>query len=259
MLHHFSKSWCLVFIALVATSALAESEWKPLFNGENLDGWTPKVLGYEAGDDPLETFRVEDGMIQVSYENYEGPFAGRFGHLFFDEPFSNYKLRVEYRFVGEQAEGGPGWALRNSGLMLHGQDPATMRKNQEFPVSIEVQLLGGDGENDRTTANMCSPGTHIEMDGRLKRSHCINSESETYHGEQWVTCEVEVRGNESIKHYINGALVMEYEKPQLDDRDGDGKELIENDDPMLSAGTISLQSESHPVHFRKVEIMELKE
>jgi len=257
MLTRITALSALAAVLLTSSAALAESEWKPLFNGENLDGWTPKIRGFELGEDPMGTFRVADGMIQVSYENYEA-FDGQFGHLFYKEPYSHYRLRIEYRFVGEQCEGGPGWALRNSGVMVHGQDPATMRKNQEFPVSVEVQLLGGDGENDRTTANMCSPGTHIEMDGRLKRAHCINSESETYHGEQWVTCEIEVRGNESIKHYINGALVMEYEKPQLDDRDGDGKELIQNDDPLLSSGTISLQSESHPVHFRKIEIMELE-
>lgn len=154
---------------------------------------------------------------------------------------------------------GPGWAFRNSGLMLHGQAPETMTKDQDFPASIEVQLLGGNGTDKRTTANMCSPSTNIERRGKLFKPHCANSKSETYHGDQWVTAEVEVRGDKSFKHYINGELVMEYQGPQLDPGDPVGKKLIEaqGGEVKLSGGSISLQSESHPCQFRKVEIMEL--
>lgn len=253
-----SITTCLGAFVLTIASVSHGAEWVSLFNGKDLDGWTPKIR-YEAfGEDKRETFRVEDGMITVSYENYDD-FKETFGHLFYKTEYSNYRLRVEYRFIGDQMHDGPGWAFRNSGLMLYGQDPKTMKDDQDFPASIEVQLLGGNGKEDRTTANMCSPSTHIERKGKLFRPHCANSESDTFHGDQWVTCEVEVRGDKSFKHFINGELVMEYEGPQLDPRDPVGKELVaaNGGEVKLSGGTISLQSESHPVQYRKVEIMEL--
>ena len=235
-------------------------EWQQLFNGKDLTGWTPKIKGFDVGENFGDTFRVEDGVLKVSYDKYEGPFRGRFGHLFYDKPFSNYVLRIEYRFVGEQAERGPGWAIRNSGVMIHGQTPETMRKDQDFPVSIEVQFLGGDGTNPRTTANLCTPGTNVVMDGKLHTQHCTNSSSETYHGDHWVTAEIEVHGNKVIRHKIDGKTVIEYSEAQLDDRDADGKRLLDEGKPkMISGGTISLQSESHPVEFRKVELRELTE
>ncbi|MCA9270403.1 MAG: DUF1080 domain-containing protein, partial [Planctomycetales bacterium] len=169
-------------------------EWLQLFNGKDLTGWKVKITGYPLGENFGDTFRVKDGAIQVGYEKYDD-FGGRFGHLFYETPFSNYIIRVEYRFTGEQCAGGPGWAFRNSGIMVHGQTPESMTKDQDFPVSIEVQLLGGKGEGERTTANLCTPGTHVVMDGKLVKRHCTNSASKTYHGDQWVTVEVEVRGS----------------------------------------------------------------
>lgn len=234
------------------------AKWISLFNGRNLDGWQAKVKGFKLGDNHQDTFRVENGVLRVAYDKYD-KFDDKFGHLFFKDKFSHYRLRAEYRFVGEQTPGGPGWALRNSGLMLHCQEPATMRRDQEFPVSIEVQLLGGDGQHDRHTANLCTPGTHVVMHEKLFTPHCTDSRSKTFHGDQWVTVEVEVRGNEIIQHFINGEPVLEYAKPQLDDRDADASALIKlnNGDPMLSEGYIALQAESHPVEYRTVELLPL--
>ncbi len=234
-----------------------DGEWVSLFNGKNLDGWTPKVTGYELGDNHADTFRVADGVIQVRYDKYT-EFGGKFGHLFYKEKFSHYRLKVEYRFVGEQCKGGPGWAMRNSGVMFHCQDPKTMRKDQEFPVSIEAQFLGGLGKGARTTNNMCSPGTNIVLGGKLFTTHCTNSKSKTYDGDVWVTAEIEVNGSGAVKHYVNGAVVLEYEKPQLDPKDADAKKLIKDDKVLIEEGYISLQAESHPVEFRKVEIKVLK-
>ncbi len=236
-----------------AADASHPGDWIPLFNGKNLDGWTPKITGYDLGENFANTFRVENGVLRVAYDGYS-EFGGKFGHLFYKEPFSNYVIRVEYRFVGQQTKGGPGWALRNSGMMLHCPAPTTMRKAQEFPVSIEVQLLGGDGQHPRTTMNLCTPGTHVMMGDKLIKQHCTDSRSKTFHGDQWVTAEVEVHGNEKIVHRVNGETVMEYERPQLDDSDADAKKLIRNGNTMLYGGYISLQAESHPVEFRKVEL-----
>ena len=251
-----------LLMVLRAASSFAEDdtpegEWRQLFNGKDLTGWKVKITGHELGDNFGNTFRVEDGLLKVAYDRYD-KFDGKFGHLFFAEPFSHYILRAEYRFVGKQVPGGPGWAVRNSGLMLHGQPPESMEKDQKFPVSIEVQLLGGGGSGNRPTANLCTPGTNVVMDGKLITRHCTNSKSKTYHGEQWVTVVVEVRGGNVIKHIVDGKTVLTYDKPQLDERDKQAKKLIEKNGKLLTGGSISLQSESHPVEFRKVELLEIK-
>jgi len=243
--------------AVFAGEAARKGDWIQLFNGKDLTGWKVKIKGHELGDNYKNTFRVEDGILKVVYDGYD-KFDGRFGHLFYEKPFSNYILRVEYRFVGKQVPGGPGWAFRNSGIMIHGQSPESMGKDQNFPVSIEVQLLGGGGSGNRPTANVCTPGTHVVMDGKLITRHCNSSRSKTYHGDQWVTVEVQVRAG-TIKHVIGGQTVMEYTDPQLDPNDADARKLIQGDDKMLRGGTISLQSESHPVEFRKVELRKLED
>lgn len=247
----------LLLLSAPAANA-GEGEWIQLFNGRNLDGWTAKVRGYEAGENFGNTFRVEDGLLKVGYDEYD-KFDRRFGHLFYKDTFSRYRLRVEYRFVGEQAPGGPDWAFRNSGLMIHGESPETMSQDQEFPVSIEVQLLGGRGSGERPTANLCTPGTHVVMEGELVKRHCTRSSSKTYHGDQWVTVEVEVRGGEVVKHIVEGETVLAYSKPQLDDGDPHARELAKKSGKILEGGTISLQSESHPIEFRKVELLPLKD
>lgn len=257
---------CLLTVGLLSVLAGAcfaapnpdKEEWIKLFNGKNLDGWTPKITGYETGVNFGNTFRVEHGVLKVSYDQYD-KFANRFGHLFYKDPFSYYRLVIEYRFVGEQAKEGPGWAIRNSGVMLHGQPAQTMKRDQDFPISIEVQFLGGNGKDKRTTANLCTPGTNVVRDGKLFTPHCVSSTSQTYHGEQWVRVEVEVLGDETIKHIIDGQTVLSYEQPQI------GGGTVTNYDPavkkdgmLLKEGSISLQSESHPIEFRKVELLNLK-
>ncbi|HUR54728.1 MAG TPA: DUF1080 domain-containing protein [Gemmataceae bacterium] len=234
-----------------------QTEWVPLFNGKNLDGWTPKITGYEAGVNHGDTFRVKDGVLCVSYDKYD-EFGTKFGHLFYKDTFSHYVLRVEYRFLGEQAKGGPGWAVRNSGVMFHAQSPQSMRKDQEFPVSIEAQFLGGVGRGARSTGNVCTPGTNMVMGGKLVTQHCTNSKSKTFNGDDWVTAEIEVNGGGKVVHRINGDVVLEYEQPQLDPKDEDGKKLIKDGKLLLESGYIALQAESHPCEFRKVEIKVLK-
>lgn len=251
----------LILLAAMAVHSCAGSqdeEWIQLFNGKDLSEWTVKITGYEVGENFGNTFRVEDGYLTVSYDQYDS-FDGRFGHIFYTEEFSHYRLRVEYRFIGEQVDGGPGWGVRNNGIMIHGQTPESMSLEQQFPVSVEVQLLGGDGTNPRPTANVCTPGTHIVMDGDLVTQHCNNSDSETYHGDQWVTVEVEVHGNTVVRHIVEGDTVLTYSEPQLDEEDADAKNLLQaGKAKMLTGGTISLQAESHPTQFRKIELLPLE-
>lgn len=264
-----NKLLAIVGLSLSASSVLAQSPgngsdvtatggWIALFNGNDLDGWIPKFTGRELGENYLDTFRVENGVFKVSYDSWTD-FDGEFGHIFYREPFSHYLLRLEYRFVGEQVTNGPGWAFRNNGIMLHSQDPQTMSLDQEFPVSIEAQLLGGNGRDDRATANVCSPGTHYRLDGELVTVHCTNSSSQTYHGDQWVTMEIEVRGSEVVRHVVNGETVFEYSGIQLDERDPDAQRLLASGaGPEVAGGFIALQAESHPTEFRRIDLLPLE-
>jgi hypothetical protein len=261
MIHRRLFSTVILLLVIALPAQAEEGEWIQLFNGKDLTGWTPKIRGYDVGENFAETFRVEDGLLTVSYDGYE-TFENRFGHLFYKDTFSHYRLRVEYRFIGEQCPGGPGWAVRNNGLMLHGQSPESMEKDQDFPVSIEVQLLGGTGTGEtgagqRPTANLCTPGTHVVIDGELITRHCTTSTAQTFHGDQWVTVEVEVRGNELVRHIVDGKTVLSYTQPQLDANHEQARKLIRNGDRMLREGTISIQAESHPTQFRKIELLPL--
>lgn len=239
------------------TQPISNDEWIQLFNGKDLDGWSPKIRGADFGSNFGNTFRVADSMLAVSYDQYD-EFNEQFGHIFYKEKFSYYVLDIEYRFTGEQCKGGPGWAIRNSGVMLHCQDPATIGKDQDFPISIEVQFLGGNGKDERTTANLCTPGTNVVMDQKLVTDHCVSSSSETFHGDQWVTVKVLVLGDSLIRHFAGGRKVLEYTQPQIGGGNvSDADPEVKKDGTLLSEGYISLQSESHPVAFRRVAIFDL--
>jgi hypothetical protein len=235
----------------------ASEEWIQLFNGKDMEGWTLKMTGYPLNENYNNTFRVEDGKLITRYDQYE-QFNGEFGHLFYDTPYSHYKLRVEYRIVGEQVPGGPEWAFKNSGVMFHSQSPESIPLIQDFPVCIEAQFLGGwgEGEGERPTGNLCTPGTNVVIDGELVTQHCINSTSGTYHGEEWVTFELVVRGDSIIHHIVDGDTVLTYSGPQI----GGGNVPEGYPDPEgtpVKSGYIALQAESHPFEFRKVELLDL--
>jgi hypothetical protein len=239
--------------------APATGDWVQMFNGRDLADWTIQFTTQELGVNFRDTFRVEDGLLKVRYDKWQ-KFDGEFGHLFYKQPFSYYRIAAEYRFVGDQVTGGPDWARRNNGLMLHAPDPTTMTRQQDFPISMEVQLLGGlSNGRPRSTANLCTPATHVVINGALVTTHCVNSKSKTYDGDQWVRVEVEVHGDELIRHRVDGQVVLEYSKPQI----GGGEvnfadPAIKVDGTPLTGGYIALQAETAPIDFRKVEIVDLE-
>jgi len=231
-------------------------KWVNLLEKNSLEDWIVKIKDHPVGDNFNETFIVEDSILKVDYIKYNDTFNNTFGHIYYKEPYSNYKLKLDYRFLDDQVADGEAWAYKNSGVMIHCEDPKNIGLEQGFPVSIEVQLLGGDGENERQTANLCTPGTHINIKDELVTEHCISSTSKTYHDDQWVHLEIEVYSDSLIRHFINGEKVMEYTKPIFGGEYSSESSMSLEGQPVKS-GYISLQSESHPIHFKNIELLEL--
>lgn len=258
--------WFLSLVLLTGHSSCApklhdanKNQWKSLFNGKDMNDWIAKINHHEVGENFGNTFRVEDGILKVRYDQY-GDFNDQFGHLYYKQPFSYYHLIVEYRFIDGWHQDAPAYTIKNSGVMFHSQDPKTMPRDQDWPISVELQFLAGLGDGEaRPTGNMCSPGTDVVYKGKIDPRHCINSSSKTYEGDQWVRAELIVLGDSLITHIINGDTVLQYSQPQI------GGGVVSNYDPamkqdgkLLKEGFIALQSEGQPIDFRRVEILNLE-
>ena len=269
------RSHFLFLLLLTSFSLIAqekeELEWIDLLNGTDLSGWDIKIAGHEINDNYLNTFRTEEGVLSINYDEYES-FDEKYGHLYYHQPYSYYRLKFEYRFLGNQLKGGAVWNVRNSGVMIHSQSAESNDLGQHFPVSVEVQLLGGlsDGK-ERTTGNICTPGTYVEMKEAAVMDHCINSNSKTYHGDQWVSVEVIVLGDSLIQHIVEGDTVITYHSPRVDEifvnEQTYNWEEAEIENPQdwkkqahskLKEGYIALQAESHPIEFREIQLVNLK-
>jgi hypothetical protein len=237
------------------SSIRAPSPWIPIFNGKDLEGWTMKIKGHPLGENFGDTFRVENGILSIRYDGYGDNFDNTFGALYFNKELSNYRLRVEYRFVGETAPGAPEWGYRDSGIQFQGQPPSTIGMDQQFPVCLEYNLHGGNGTEERPVGEICANGMFVEINGERNTSYCtLPTVQRTFHGDQWVTIEIDVKDG-VIKHYVNGEEILTYKNPVYDPQNEIAKTLIVNGDPKVTHGFISLQSNSHPIDFRKIELM----
>ena len=246
-------SLCPATLIFAQSPSAGREDWESIFNGKNLDGWVVKLAHHEVGDNFGDTFRVENGLIRVSYDHYP-EFNSRFGHLFYRKKLSHFRLRMDYRFYGEQMKDGPPYAKLNSGVMFHSQAPETILKEQNWPISVEAQYLAGG----RTTMNVCTPGTEIHRNGEMVKAHCTNSTSKIYANDEWVSIELEVLGAGRVRHFAGGQLVLEYERPMIGGGVAAGFDpAIKKDGTLLSDGYIGLQSESQPVEFRNVELLNL--
>ena len=257
---------CLLLLTPTATSgeelstARSPSEWISLFNGKDLSGWTVKITGHPLGKNFADTFRVEEGILKVSYDDYK-QFDKQYGHLYTNIPYAKYRLRMEYRFTGKMMPDAPKYVNLNSGLMIHSQSPQSLELDQHFPVSLEFQFLADEGNGKRATGNVCTPGTNLEIDGKLITQHIVKSSAPTFPAHEWVAIEIEVQGNEYVIHRVNGQEVLRYERPQIDPA---GR--VESADKLLQAGAltqlsfgfIALQAEGQPVWFRNIELQPLE-
>ncbi|MDB5278516.1 MAG: hypothetical protein JWR61_3471 [Ferruginibacter sp.] len=258
------SQWLAIFLLFIVqgctTVRLNEtgrtnSKWTSLFNGKNLQGWEAKINGHKLGDNFGKTFRVENGILSTRYDQYDS-FANRFGALYFNKKFSNFRLKVEYRFVGKLTPGAPSWGFKDGGIQYYCQPPATVGLNQQFPVCLEYNLHGGDGKTERPTGEICASGMYVEIDGKRNTDYCTApTVKETFNGDEWVTAEIDVN-NGRIMHFVNGEQILQFENPHYDAAHAEGKKFIVGSKDAVTSGYISLQSNSHPMDFRKIEIME---
>ncbi len=241
---------------LASTEKPKKENWVPIFNGKDLEGFTMKITGYPLGENFGNTARVENGILSIRYDGYGDDLKDRFGTLYYNKKLSDYRLKVEYRFVGETAPGAPEWGYRDSGLQFHGQPPETQKLDQAFPVCLEYNFHGGNGTDDRPVGAACANGMFFEFNGEKNATTCIQPVIEkTFHGDQWVTMEIDIKDGK-ITHYVNGEEILSYANPTYDPENETAKTLMENGDAAVTGGYISLQSNSHPIDFRKIEIME---
>jgi hypothetical protein len=245
---------CLIILS--AFTVDQAPAWVSLFNGKDLTGWTMKIVGQESGKNFGNTFRVEKGILSVRYDQYGDNFNSRFGALYYNRKFTNYRLRAEYRFTGELTPGAPSWGFRDSGVQYHCQSPASMSLNQPFPVCLEYNLHGGNGKDERPVGEICANGITVEIAGKKNETYCTApTVKRTFHGDQWVTLEIDVRDT-VIVHYVNGEEILRYTNPRFNPTHELGRTFIVNGDDRVKDGYISIQSNSHPIDFRKIEIME---
>ena len=250
---------CLVAGPLLAQTVAGEDprEWHSLFNGKDLSGWTVKIAKHPLGDNYRDTFRVEDGLIKVAYDKY-GKFDEQFGHLYSNQAYSRYILRLDYKITGTAVADSPPWAKLNSGVMIHSQSPLTLELNQLWPASLEFQFLAAGASAGKQTGNVCTPGTNLELKGKLVTDHIIDSTAKMPALDEWVSVEVEVHGNDEVIHRVNGVEVLRYQHPQLDPREDSAQKLMAAGAPLqLSYGHLALQAESQPVWFRNIRIKQL--
>jgi Domain of Unknown Function (DUF1080) len=268
------KKTFILFLISHLTFAQKKAEtkdWISIFNGKDLSGWDIKISGQPLNDNYKNTFRVQDGMMRVMYDQYQ-TFDEKYGHIYYKKPYSYYVVRFKYRFQGNQTPGGASWNVRNSGIMVHSQSAQSLTFEQTFPMSLEMQLLGGLGKGERHTGNLCSPGTQAYMQGSLRPAHCIDSDSKTYDGDQWVSAEAIVLGDSVVHHVINGDTVLTYNKTQIGGGFVGGQQDWEvakmdaatieawkkKDGTALKSGYIAMQAESHPIDFKNIEVLNLE-
>ena len=247
-----------MIVSFIPPKANSDNDWQTLFNAKNLDGWIAKFHHHELGDNYANTFRVVDGKIQVNYDDYT-EFNNRYGHLFYKTPFSSFHLKFEYRFTDQWMKDAPSYTYRNSGVMFHSQDPKTILKEQDWPISVEYQILAGAGDGQpRPTGNMCSPGTEVFVNGEKSPQHCINSSSKTYEWNEWVSGELIVYGDSLVIHIVNGEKVLEYTKPQIGGGVANGFDpAVKIEGKPLVEGYIGLQAEGQGIEFREIKIKKL--
>lgn len=169
---------CAVAVARAAPPA----EAIPLFNGQDLTGWTA-VLSDETVP-PEQVWSAADGVLRCT--------GVPSGYIRTDAEYENYVLTLEWRWPGEAG---------NNGVLVHTGEPAALGI---WPHSIEVQLHHGNAGDFWVIGTELDVENESErVEGRRHRN--LTDDSEKPLGE-WNRFEITCRGNEVLVK-VNGTLV----------------------------------------------------
>ncbi len=250
----------LLGLALIS-AAPAASEWRDLFNGRDLEGWTVTLQGKAEGEDPDRFVQVRDGMIHM-YPDTDPAATVPFGVITHEDVFSRFHLVFEYRWL-EKRFAPRKEALRDAGLLYHAS--AT---DKVWPDSVEYQVQEGDSadivflnrrgwtwlhpEPGRAPEGQGKPGMLPEQGGVLTPGNRNDFEyfgryPEHDHLIGWNRVEVIVHADESAEHVLNGHV-----RARLVD-------FTRLDGSPLKDGKVCLQLEGAELQYRDVRIRELDE
>ena len=220
-----------VLLTLVSPAAGPDDQFRDLFDGQSLEGWV--VEGPAKNKAGQMMWSVTDGRIACLGEG--------FGFLRYDRrQFSDFTLRVEYRFI--PASAGKSQANSGIGIRTGRFDPARSRETRPSYAAFEVQLLDDAG----------SPPT-AHGTGSLYR-YKSPSANPARPAPEWNTIEVTCAGPR-ITIRLNGRLILEADQSELPDvKSKPAAAPAPKDKPRN--GYMALQSHSGRVEFRKVQIRE---
>ena len=261
----------------------ADAGWSPLFNGKNLAGWETyisvplptsvvpgaerdaagnftKVLGL--GNDPLKCFSVVevDGRPSIRLSG-EG-----FGTLATLTSYSNYHLRLQFKWGTKKWLPGSENKPRGSGLLFHGHgnhgdgdEGKRWMPHQQFQIqegNCGDYVAVGDTAADITASKVdekrfvfdakAAPLAFFAKLPNLNR--CSKNGLYEKDGE-WNTLELICMGGTAI-HVVNGHVVLRLTASRK--VAGDGFEP-------LTGGRLLLQMEGSEIYFRDIEISPVKE
>jgi hypothetical protein len=107
-----------------------------LFNGQNLDGWTTWTK--ETGSENPGVFVVENGCLRINGGDGKRAY---YGGVTTKQSFENYRLRLDYKWVGP-THGDRAKNARDSGILLH--CVGAPEGGASWPGSIEANVMEGD-------------------------------------------------------------------------------------------------------------------
>ncbi len=271
----------LACVSVSGPQTRAQNDWKPLWNGKDLDGWTtwmqkpspasdvpglPKdaqgryTEPIGSGRDPLNVFTVNPDVDGRAAIHISGEV---FGELRTKASFQNYHLRLQFKWGEKKWPPRDGATTqRDSGLLYHVHaEPGA--EGRTWARSIELQIQERDVGDLYAIGSVIAvkakprPGTQpavYEYDANGvwtyfsqspgQSGRCVKMPDNEKPSGEWNTVELIAFGEDSI-HIVNGKVVMRLHGPTR----------IDTDVPQLvTSGPIILQSEGAEVFYRDVEI-----
>lgn len=248
----------LLSLALASLPAAA-GEWKSLFNGKDLDGWTVTIKGLAPGEDPDKLVQVRDGAIHM-YPDTDPAAKVPFGVITHKDTFSRFHLVLEYRWLEKKFSPRKD-AIRDAGLLYHAS-----QTDKIWPPSVEYQIQEGDSgdiifiqesglswmhpEPDKAPQGQGDAALLPENGGypRVAVNQTYFGRFPEYdHLTGWNRAEVIVHADESAEHILNG---------HVRSRLANIRHLTGG---ALKEGKICLQLEGAEIQYRDVQIRELEE